>query len=846
MPTFARADNSAISTAFNSLIERMEIGKNRVPEAPQIVHSYTDSFRAGIKEQINDLTKKACGSLQSRVNDALQIDGKTIFYEPNPDHPPVLGEPKKGTPIGTYKNMLTDVYSGIDPQGKVATWTSRSTIPKDATVLFVSRKSNDWRIEALQDPNLSTQFFQSLAQMDKICSLSEAAAVNASAILSESSPKKGFYFEGSDQETKDLQDRIKSLSEGKILGSLPAIFVNYANGESLPMELYVSKSDEQEFRIVDPITGIHTSGKTLSEALNKLCQSGYYPPGAIFCQSATNGFTSSFEKAGVITSSTVVKSWESTGDSVAGALGWFSLGCMAAAPESGGTTAVVGAATGIPAMGWFSFRAVQHFIKQYKYEDKAFDPTSPEDWREAGILLASVFTRGKGAAVARFAGIGMMATADIWQFCEDISKFKSDEQKMSGFLLKRSGELAASLALNIYFGKKEFGSMKTKSTPRIEEPTAKAADFSTVPKKTTRVVLQEAEISKFSQNLGRTEKNMLTSDMSLMSGFAKTKDLLIDAQPDLVLFPLTGAWPIARSIRLMASVERQSSQLPQFSYPPFSSHIYSSRTLKKGAAVFEGKREILGDYMEDFVRKPLAEKGVEKPKIVIIDEVKSGSSLRGHYQNVNAYMKKTYGKGNYEIEFIGICDKNSIKLKPRAGETKSDLVIRLVKEGKMEFTDQSLNSKIRAGEISGTELSELPDFKYLRYEFKEESFQALIRGGDVFFGNEEFSRLVAEGEIKTIMVDNLFTVDADYAYSLSRVQNPDGSVRPAYSGDSYDPELSWSQQNLYQRMERLYEGDLEGWGRSANELIELQASKREKPKAEIKAEKEPEPAGAIH
>ncbi|MFH0818336.1 MAG: hypothetical protein V1909_06930, partial [Candidatus Micrarchaeota archaeon] len=228
-------------------------------------------------------------------------------------------------------------------------------------------------------------------------------------------------------------------------------------------------SSSSHYCIVDPATGIYAEGNTLKDALSNLAQSGYYPPGAILCQSATNGFTSSFEKAGIITASTVVNRWEDKVDSIAGAVGNFSLGCMLASPVTGGASSLPGVIAGLPAMGWFSFRAIQHFYKKMKYEKEFVDVTSSDDRRELGLLAANILVKGKAGMIARGIGLGLMTSSDIWEFGRDFSELNGkqtgnseNEQKMttSEFFLKRGGQLAASLAMNIYFGKKDIAGWK--------------------------------------------------------------------------------------------------------------------------------------------------------------------------------------------------------------------------------------------------------------------------------------------------------------------------------------------------------------------------------------------------
>ncbi|MFH1448761.1 MAG: hypothetical protein ABIG39_07920 [Candidatus Micrarchaeota archaeon] len=478
MPSTVMLDKSISSKCSESVLSELSIGKDRAEDALKIVRSHTHEIREELTNDVSKKINKAHSDLVKRVNAAIEIDGKPIYHKSNPNHPPKQGEPKDGTIMGYHKNMLGDVYSGIDPKGEVRLWYDNA--PEDVTVLFVAKKSNHWKTQTLAKPNLSTNYFDAIRAEDKRCSEFEQMAFGATKVLSGFEPREGFSRDELEPEKANVIDDLRDA--GEIMGSLPGVFVNYLDGSAIPMELYVSKgkkreystSDERgagepkysdEYCVIDPITETRGIGKTLPDALKSLSQSGYYPPGAIFCQSATSGFKSSFEKGGVIGSSTVVKSWMDTGDTIAGGLGFFSMGCMLAAPETGGVTGAVGLATGIPAMGWFSFRAVQHFVKKYWYKDKVFDPTNTDDWREAGMLAVMVMAKGRGGAVVRAAGLTMMAGADIYEFHDQYSKLDGDKKKE--FLLKRSGQLAASLAMNIYFGKRELGGLRVKKISKI-------------------------------------------------------------------------------------------------------------------------------------------------------------------------------------------------------------------------------------------------------------------------------------------------------------------------------------------------------------------------------------------
>ncbi len=482
----AKADNSASSRLSDSILSKLSIGEGRIPSAPKIVLAHNDEFRNVVAADVNGKVAQAQNRLAAEINSRVSLLEKPGFEQDNEDAP-------SRAEVMRIRDLSipAEAYSGIDASGNVGVWYGEAGIPKGAAVLFIAKQHGvGWEIEPVPSPDLSAPYFSAIKQADRNCALSEQTALNATRLLSIAEPKPGFDLSPLDRRTRA---KVEALSEGERLGTLPAVFVNYVNGEALPLELYVSKrlvepaneagifvlasrDKEQIYSVVDPITGLYSEGKTLMQAIQNLSQSGFYPPGAIFCQSASNGFNSRFEKAGVVSASTVVKSWEGKADAVAGGMGWFSMGCMMAAPESGGITGGVGVATGIPAMGWFTYRAIEHFVQKYEHKKEFFDPTKPEDWREAGMLLASIMTRGKGAGIARLTGLGLMTAADVWDFADQFSELKKDKGAMSEFFLKRGGQLAASLAMNIYFGGKEVRGWKAAKLQTAESAERRATE----------------------------------------------------------------------------------------------------------------------------------------------------------------------------------------------------------------------------------------------------------------------------------------------------------------------------------------------------------------------------------
>ncbi|MEW6328778.1 MAG: hypothetical protein AB1468_01540 [Candidatus Micrarchaeota archaeon] len=288
-----------------------------------------------------------------------------------------------------------------------------------------------------------------------------------------------------------------------------------------------------------------------------------------------------------------------------------------------------------------------------------------------------------------------------------------------------------------------------------------------------------------------------------MLGLIKAKEMIIEEKSDLALFPLRGAWPIAKVIQLAASLERQSSELPVFKYPPFSSHYFSKRVAVDKGLVFKNKKEIFSEYLNE-IKNFFDTRGIARPKFVLVDEVLSGSSVTGTYKLLNRFMKKTYGKGNYELITLAICDKSHIRFTPPNG-TKKEQVMRLVREGKLAFYDAELNKKIIEGRINSDELGMNHEYLSKGYYFIEREFLSLLKNGEVGFKNEEFNNLAVDGKITPVLVNKLFTTDSkDFLYGLKKTirQLPSAQIDfPAYTGASFSPDVFKKLQALMRDIE---------------------------------------------
>ncbi len=319
-------------------------------------------------------------------------------------------------------------------------------------------------------------------------------------------------------------------------------------------------------------------------------------------------------------------------------------------------------------------------------------------------------------------------------------------------------------------------------------------------------VTEEKLFRKVLERQSRPDRATIThvrNTVSYMFGLTRAKERLTEEKSDLALFPLRGAWPLAKVIQLAASLEGQSSKLPIFKYPPFSSHYFSKRVAVDKGLVFKNREEIFSKYLDE-IKDFFDKRGITRPKLILVDEVLSGSSITGTYKLLNRFMKKTYGKDSHELITLAICDKSHIRFTPSNG-MKKEQVMRLVREGKLAFYDAELNKKIIEGRITSDELGMNHEYLSKGYYFIEREFLSLLKNGEVSFKNEEFNNLVVEGKITPILVNKLFTTDSkDFLYGLKKTirQLPRAQIDfLAYTGESFSPDVFKKLQALMRDIE---------------------------------------------
>jgi hypothetical protein len=293
----------------------------------------------------------------------------------------------------------------------------------------------------------------------------------------------------------------------------------------------------------------------------------------------------------------------------------------------------------------------------------------------------------------------------------------------------------------------------------------------------------------------------LTLMGSYLSGLVRAKNLVLEQKPEVVLFPLRGAWPLAKGMQLAASLERQSSRLPLFKYPPFSSHYFSKRTEIDRDVVFHNKQQVISEFMAS-LKRHLGKGG--RPKLMVIDEVLSGSSLTGTYGVARAFMQNTYGKGNYELTVVGICDQSHILF--RAGQSRPEQLLELAREGFVAFTDKNLHGGIAAGTKGPRDIEASKGFPG-NFLFTGKDIVPLVKEGRVRFKNPIFNALVSGDKIIPITVGRLFTTDSKkFLYGMSKGTREIGGTSedyPVYSASSFDPEVQRNLQRLLDGFENI-------------------------------------------
>lgn len=363
---------------------------------------------------------------------------------------------------------LNTVYAGLNADGSIFLVAGKWNIPKDGTLLFTGKPKEEptvcYDIECATDPNVATPFFSAIKARDQALNKAEKSAIAATEILGKINPLMADPTKPIDLSalSTEKQKEVARLSEKRALGALPAVMVNYWNGEAMPMQIYASVSDEGKYCVVDPLTERRGRGKNMQDALMDLAKSGAYPECAIYYKDIrANGFTGKSDSNVYVVNATA-SDWAKFAnktDMVMGGVGYSAL-----AMSFTGIGEIPGAVAGVTSTGWFGYRAVENFVNNVQNKKILFDPKNPEDWREAGMLLASVFTKGKAGTVARITGMGMMAGADIAIGVEAYGQMKVETSNMPpeearnawrNFWLANGGQLAASLALNSFFMGKE-------------------------------------------------------------------------------------------------------------------------------------------------------------------------------------------------------------------------------------------------------------------------------------------------------------------------------------------------------------------------------------------------------
>lgn len=110
---------------------------------------------------------------------------------------------------------------------------------------------------------------------------------------------------------------------------------------------------------------------------------------------------------------------------------------------------------------------------------------------------------------------------------------------------------------------------------------------------------------------------------------------ILASKPDLVVVPLRGAEPLAKAVRLFATLERKSSQLPSFVYPRLG-----EQTIEEGTVVDRfsmAKAKTISDRDRKRECSRVVDKAIKErkkrngrrtdPIILVLDEVVQGGSI---------------------------------------------------------------------------------------------------------------------------------------------------------------------------------------------------------------------------
>ncbi|MBU0586129.1 hypothetical protein KJ780_01310 [Candidatus Micrarchaeota archaeon] len=405
----------------------------------------------------------------------------------------------KGDPSAVF-------YAGLDNQGEVFVSMNQNEIGSDRTVLFTgSFKKNfgSYRLDVkAAECDASSGFFTVLDRLANIEVDNNQYAEMAREIL-RGAPSSQLGLMKMPAEKIGVVEKL--IGPEGTFEEIPAIFINYATGEAIPLPLYLKKKGS-EIIVLDLFSETKWGGNSVDAAVKSLAQSTFLPYGAIYYKS----------KSGVKAVEAVPKEWLQYGDNIAMGCGYVSL-ALAIAPEV--TVTKVGSAiTGYPAMGWFSFRAMQHFYEKAVHKKEYFNPAEIEDWRSLGILLANVIVKGKVPKIARISGIGMLIGSDFATAAvlyKRIDEAQTPEQKekaaaeLRNFLLLNGGITAAIIGTGIY--RRRAGARALSTTKRLQ-----------------LVEVSITEVSKIQNSMLKNLKTYCAEIEKRISDSAKKKGVEID------------------------------------------------------------------------------------------------------------------------------------------------------------------------------------------------------------------------------------------------------------------------------------------------------------------------------
>lgn len=420
-----------VNACSNRILDKLGVRRELQSEtngAPKATSDYTSQERKGLEEMV-----------WRNVSDVY----KSLFTAP------VTGSSK--------------VYSGLNAEGSIFLVAGENNIPKDGTLLFTGKPRVDlsgYDIERVSDPNIDVPYLSAIGLRARALNDAEKNAFSATEVLGNVNPVVADPTKPVDlgRLNEEKQNEVGRLSEAHALGALPAVLVNYWNGQAMPMQIYASMDENGKYCVVDPLTERRGMGANMQEAILDLAKSGAYPECAIYYKGLEwDKFNNKF-KPDVCVVNATIGGWSkfaNTTDMVMGGVGYSAL-----AMSFTGVGEIPAAVAGVTSTGWFGYRAVENFVNNIHHKKILFDPKNPEDWREAGMLLASVFTKGKVSTGTRITGIGMMAGADVaigieayGQMVAETGNMPPEEAKNAWkkFWLANGGQLAASLALNLFF-----------------------------------------------------------------------------------------------------------------------------------------------------------------------------------------------------------------------------------------------------------------------------------------------------------------------------------------------------------------------------------------------------------